>query len=38
MSGRTCEKLVNMLCGSQEKRDTHFQKAIPVKKRVAVAL
>ena len=38
MSGRTCEKLVNMLRGSQEKRDTHFQKAIPVKKRVAVAL
>ena len=38
MSGRTCEKLVNMPCGSLEKRVTHFQKAIPVKKRVAIAL
>ena len=38
MSGRTFEKLVNFLRGSLEKRDTHFRKAIPVKKRVAVAL
>ena len=38
MSGRTFEKLVNLLRGSLEKRDTHFQKAIPVKNRVAVAL
>ena len=36
MSGRTCEKLVNMPCGSPEKRVAHFQKAIPVKKRVAI--
>ena len=38
MSGRTFEKLVNFLRGSLEKRDTHFRKAISVKKRVAVAL
>ena len=38
MSGRTFEKLVNLLRGSLEKRDTHFRKAIPVKKCVAVAL
>ena len=36
MSGRTFEKLVNLLCGSLEKRDTLFGKAIPVKKRDAV--
>ena len=38
MSGRTFEKLVNLLRGSLEKRDHHFRKAIPAKKRVAVAL
>ena len=38
MSGRTFEKLVNLLCGSLEKRDTLFGKAIPVKKRDAVDL
>ena len=37
-SGRTFGKLVNLLCGSLEKRDTHFRKAILVKKRLAVAL
>ena len=38
MSGRTFEKLVNLLRGSLEKRNTHFRKAIPVKMCVAVAL
>ena len=38
MSGRTFEKLVNLLRGSLEKRDTHFRKAVPVKKRVVAAL
>ena len=38
ISGRAFEKLVSLLCGSLERQDTHFQKAIPVKKRVAVAL
>ena len=38
MSGLTFEKLVNLLRGSLEKRDTHFRKAVPVKKRVAVGL
>ena len=32
------EKLVNLLRGSLEKRNTHFRKAIPVKMCVAVAL
>ena len=31
MSGRTFEKLVNLLPGSLEKRDTHLRKAILVK-------
>ena len=38
MSGRKFEKLVNLIRGSLEKRDTHFRKAIPVKKGVTVAL
>ena len=38
MSGRTFEKRFILLCVSLEKRDTHFQNAIPVKKWVAVAL
>ena len=38
MSGITFEKLVNLLRGSLEKRDTHFRKAIPVKKGVTGAL
>ena len=37
-SPRTFEKLVNLLRGSLEKRDAPIRKAIPVKKRVAVAL
>ena len=35
MLGRTLEELANLLRGSLKK---HFQKAIPVKRRVAVAL
>ena len=38
MSRWTFEKLVNLLHGSLEKQDTHFGKAIPVKKRATVAL
>ena len=38
MSGRKFEKLVNLVRGSLEKRDTHFRKAIPVKKGVTGAL
>ena len=38
MSGTWFGKLVNVLRGSLEKRDTHFRKTIPVKKHVAVAL
>ena len=38
MSRRKFEKLVNLIRGSLEKRDTHFRKAIPVKKGVTGAL
>ena len=37
MSQRTFENLVNLLLSFLDKRDAHFRKAIPVKKRVAVA-
>ena len=37
MWGGTFEKLVNLLRRFLEKRDRHFRKVTPVKKRVAVA-
>ena len=36
MWGGTFEKLVNLLRGFLEKRDRHFRKVTPVKKRVVV--
>ncbi|XP_066934341.1 uncharacterized protein [Clytia hemisphaerica] len=38
MSGSTFSKLVYLLRPALEKRDTNFRKAIPIQKRVAVAL
>ena len=38
MLERTFEKLVNLLRASLEKQDTHFRRAIPVKKCVSFAL
>ena len=38
MSGQTFEKLVNLLRPFLQRQDTFFRSAIPVEKRVAVAL
>ena len=38
MSGRTFEKLVNLLHCSLEKQDVYLRKAIRVKERISVSL
>ena len=38
MTGKTFEKLVNLVSPNLSKEDTKFRKSIPVQKRVAIAL